>query len=327
MGCSLLIPFRRLPTKKRLNAYRSGFNGMEKDDEVKGSGNSYTTLFRQGDPRLATWLTLDPERAKFPWQSPYSYTNRNPLILKDPFGNTVKGATTKDASKIVKELNKIFPPKIVERFFTISKGGKTFNSLKGRRNEFTRALKGAGLNSKTKALANGFRKLVNSKAEITVQFKKGNITESKFEPNTATKGTVTIYDNGTPEFFEAQTISGKRIKQQFTVTQVFVHELLGEAFFAADGTKDLRTIQKQENKFKSTLEWLRDPILRLNNLRVIQAENLYNSRNGFYRTGLITDPTGSTHGILPEDIEKVKNIPDGFRSPYESPGGFGGGGK
>ncbi len=26
--------------------YRYGFNGMEKDDEVGGSGNSYTTLFR-----------------------------------------------------------------------------------------------------------------------------------------------------------------------------------------------------------------------------------------------------------------------------------------
>jgi len=44
--------------------YRYGFNGMEKDDEVKGSGNSYTTEFRQYDPRLGRWMSLDPLMAK-----------------------------------------------------------------------------------------------------------------------------------------------------------------------------------------------------------------------------------------------------------------------
>jgi len=32
--------------------YRYSFNEMEKDDEVKGKGNSYTTTFRQYDARL-----------------------------------------------------------------------------------------------------------------------------------------------------------------------------------------------------------------------------------------------------------------------------------
>jgi len=40
--------------------YRYGFNGMEKDDEVKGKGNSYTTHFRMLDPRLGRWLSTDP---------------------------------------------------------------------------------------------------------------------------------------------------------------------------------------------------------------------------------------------------------------------------
>ena len=32
--------------------HRYGFQGSEMDDEVKGEGNSYTTEFRQLDPRL-----------------------------------------------------------------------------------------------------------------------------------------------------------------------------------------------------------------------------------------------------------------------------------
>ncbi|MFM7014724.1 MAG: hypothetical protein ACKOX3_00200, partial [Bacteroidota bacterium] len=40
--------------------YRYGFNGMEKDDAVKGKGNYYTTEFRQCNPRLGRWLITDP---------------------------------------------------------------------------------------------------------------------------------------------------------------------------------------------------------------------------------------------------------------------------
>src|SRR5690606_13452730 len=40
--------------------YRYGFNGYEADDEIKGERNSYTTQFRQYDPRLFRWLSPDP---------------------------------------------------------------------------------------------------------------------------------------------------------------------------------------------------------------------------------------------------------------------------
>lgn len=40
--------------------YRYGFQGYEKDDEVRGvKGASYTTEFRQLDPRIGRWLTVD----------------------------------------------------------------------------------------------------------------------------------------------------------------------------------------------------------------------------------------------------------------------------
>jgi RHS repeat-associated protein len=59
---------------------------MEKDDEVKGEGNSYTTEFRQYDPRLGRWLTLDPLMAKYPHQSGYCSFNNNPIFFADPTG-------------------------------------------------------------------------------------------------------------------------------------------------------------------------------------------------------------------------------------------------
>ena len=69
-----------------VDGYRFGFQNQEKDDEVKGEGNSYTTEFRQLDPRLGRWLILDPLMAKFPNQSPYAGFSVNPILLVDPFG-------------------------------------------------------------------------------------------------------------------------------------------------------------------------------------------------------------------------------------------------
>lgn len=68
-------------------SYRYGYNGMEKDDETKGlSGSSYTTEFRQYDPRLGRWASLDPLMMKFPWMSPYTAFDNNPIYFTDPYG-------------------------------------------------------------------------------------------------------------------------------------------------------------------------------------------------------------------------------------------------
>ncbi|MEW4923109.1 RHS repeat-associated core domain-containing protein [Algibacter sp. 2305UL17-15] len=69
--------------------YRYGFNGMEKDDAIKGEGNSYTTYFRQYDPRIGRWLTIDP--ASVTWESPYVAQRNNPILFNDPFGDCPDG--------------------------------------------------------------------------------------------------------------------------------------------------------------------------------------------------------------------------------------------
>lgn len=66
--------------------YRYGYNGMEKDAEMHGEGNSYSTEFRQYDPRLGRWLSLDPLMMKYPNMSPYVAFNDNPVYFTDPLG-------------------------------------------------------------------------------------------------------------------------------------------------------------------------------------------------------------------------------------------------
>ena len=75
--------------------YRYGFNGMEKDDAVKGKGNHYTTRFRQYDPRIARWMSMDPLDKKFPWQSPYVAMDNNPVSLNDVLGDSTKTTVVK----------------------------------------------------------------------------------------------------------------------------------------------------------------------------------------------------------------------------------------
>ncbi len=63
---------------------------METDNEISGSGNSYTTEFRQYDPRLGRWKSLDPLMAKFPSVGPYVYCLNNPIVLVDGDDEPIK---------------------------------------------------------------------------------------------------------------------------------------------------------------------------------------------------------------------------------------------
>jgi RHS repeat-associated protein len=68
------------------NDYRYGFNGQEKDNEIKGTGNSLDFGARIYDSRLGRWLSLDPLQAKYPSLSAYNFCNNNPVLFKDPDG-------------------------------------------------------------------------------------------------------------------------------------------------------------------------------------------------------------------------------------------------
>jgi RHS repeat-associated protein len=53
------------------SSYRYGYNGKEKDNEVKGEGNIYDYGFRIYDPRVVRFLSVDPLTKTYPWYTPY----------------------------------------------------------------------------------------------------------------------------------------------------------------------------------------------------------------------------------------------------------------
>jgi RHS repeat-associated protein len=61
---------------------------MERDDEVKGQGNSLDFGARIYDPRVGRWLSSDPSASKQPSFSPYKAFLNNPLVYIDPDGRT-----------------------------------------------------------------------------------------------------------------------------------------------------------------------------------------------------------------------------------------------
>jgi len=66
----MLVPNRHASSA----AYRYGFQGQEKDDEIKGEGNSLNYKFRMHDPRVGRFFAVDPLTMSYPWYTPYSFS-------------------------------------------------------------------------------------------------------------------------------------------------------------------------------------------------------------------------------------------------------------
>lgn len=89
-----------------VQGYRYGFNGMEKDDELKGAGNSYDFGARMYDSRLGRWLTRDPASSHYPNLSSYSYVANSVMIFVDPTGCVIEIAPglSEEKQKYAKEI-------------------------------------------------------------------------------------------------------------------------------------------------------------------------------------------------------------------------------
>jgi RHS repeat-associated protein len=77
------------------SGYRFGFNGKEKDNEIKGDGNSLDFGARIYDSRLGRWASIDPRQNEAPDESTYSSFGNNSVRNVDEdgeFWNVVAGA-------------------------------------------------------------------------------------------------------------------------------------------------------------------------------------------------------------------------------------------
>nr|MBP6731818.1 RHS repeat protein [Chitinophagales bacterium] len=66
--------------------YQYGFQSMECDDAVAGDNNEYNTEFRQYDPRVARWMSVDPKAGNFFALSPYNAMLNNAVNFSDSKG-------------------------------------------------------------------------------------------------------------------------------------------------------------------------------------------------------------------------------------------------
>ena len=110
---------RESPSKKCANAYRFGFNGQERDDEVSGAGNTYTAEFWEYDSRLGRRFNLDPKPD--PSISGYACFRNNPIAFTDIAGDSGEYYDTKGNllhTSIDKLPNAVvvIPDKQLERF-------------------------------------------------------------------------------------------------------------------------------------------------------------------------------------------------------------------
>ena len=72
-----LVPNRHSATAD----YRYGFQNQEKDDEIKGEGNSLNYTFRMHDPRAGRFFATDPLAPKYPHNSPYAFSENSVIAF------------------------------------------------------------------------------------------------------------------------------------------------------------------------------------------------------------------------------------------------------
>ena len=76
--CSDYSPFGvELDGRTVSGGYRFGFQNQEKDDEIKGEGNSVNYTFRMHDPRLGRFFAVDPLFRNFPSNSSFMFSENN----------------------------------------------------------------------------------------------------------------------------------------------------------------------------------------------------------------------------------------------------------
>ena len=122
----MLVPQRNYSSP----SYRYGFQGQEKDDEVKGSGNSYTAEFWQYDSRVGKRWNRDPivKKHESPYATYATFAN-NPIWFRDLYGKDTISVTGKEGNSI-RFIHNDLKKRNINLPFNLGKSA-TFNFNKG----------------------------------------------------------------------------------------------------------------------------------------------------------------------------------------------------
>jgi RHS repeat-associated protein len=174
--CTSLFSFTR---KSSAGVYRYGFNGMEKDDEVKGNSNSYDFGARMYDNRLGRWLSLDAYAVDYPSLSDYSFVANSPLMYVDPDGNKIRPTNINSKNLIDKAYDRIFSGELESIRGSISEdknGAFSYNGSALTYKEAKNIIIDSELTTSKKLVALTYLKAVETKRtyEVQVEYNSGN---------------------------------------------------------------------------------------------------------------------------------------------------------
>ena len=92
--------------------YIYGYQGQERDDEIKGGGNSYNYTFRMHDTRLGRFFAVDPLAIQYPHNSPYAFSENRVIDALELEGLEKKVLNKNNFNRAIRFGNKtIYFPK------------------------------------------------------------------------------------------------------------------------------------------------------------------------------------------------------------------------
>ncbi|GEM_PF-6569286 len=83
--------------------YRFAFQGQERDDEVRGSGNMYAFTYRMHDPRIGRFLSIDPLSPFYPHYTPYSFSGNKVISHYELEGLEERTATSMEKFRLFQQ--------------------------------------------------------------------------------------------------------------------------------------------------------------------------------------------------------------------------------
>jgi len=111
-------------TAATAEGYRFGYQGSIKNDETSSSSNSYSTFFRELDPRIGKWISIDPQARLASWSSPYVSMGNCPVKFNDPLGDIVKYNSFKERVDVA--TSKFFSKEFRKEFKTLKRSDNIY---------------------------------------------------------------------------------------------------------------------------------------------------------------------------------------------------------